>query len=45
MSEELVAEPFDAAAKKVEDAYEAAAEQLKIKVRKSKSDALKKISH
>jgi hypothetical protein len=44
VSEELVDEPFKEAAKRVEDAYERAAEDLKAKVQKSKADALKKVS-
>jgi hypothetical protein len=44
MSEDLVDEPFKSAAKRVEKAYDAAAEELKQKVAKSKSEALKKIS-
>jgi hypothetical protein len=44
MSEDLVEEPFKSAAKRVEDAYDKAAEELKAKVEKSKSAALKKIS-
>lgn len=45
MSEELVDEPFDDAAEHVEDAYGAAAEQLKAKVEKSKAEVLMKINH
>jgi hypothetical protein len=44
MSDELVDEPFDAAAKKVAEAYDQAAAELKAKVEKTKSEALKKIS-
>jgi len=44
MSEELVDEPFKSAAKRVEEAYDKAAEELKSKVEKSKSAALKKIT-
>ncbi len=44
MSEDLVDEPFKEAAKRVEDAYDRAAAELKEKVKKSKSDALKKVS-
>jgi hypothetical protein len=44
MSEDLVEEPFKAAAKQVEEAYERAEDELKSKVQKSKADALKKIS-
>jgi hypothetical protein len=44
MSEELVDEPFKSAAKRVEEAYGEAAEELKSKVKKSKATALKKIT-
>ena len=44
MTEELVDEPFAAASKRVNDAYDQAAADLKVKVEKAKSDALKKIS-
>ena len=44
MTEDVVDEPFRAAAKRVEEAYDRAAEELKAKVRKSKADALKKIT-
>jgi len=44
MSEDLVDEPFKTASKRVEDAYDKAVDELKSKVRKSKADALKKIS-
>jgi hypothetical protein len=44
MSEDLVNEPFRSAAKRVEDAYDQAAEALKTSVQKSKSEALKKVS-
>jgi len=44
MSGELVEESFKAAAKRVEEAYNRAEDELKSKVLKSKSDALKKIS-
>ncbi len=44
MSDNLVDEPFKAAAKRVEEAYDQAAEQLKAKIQKSKAEALKKIS-
>jgi len=44
MSEELVDEPFRSAARRVDEAYEKAKEELKSKVAKSKSAALKKIS-
>lgn len=43
MSEDLVDEPFKSAAKRVDDAFNQAAEDLKSKVVKSKSDALKKV--
>jgi hypothetical protein len=43
MSEDLVEEPFKSAAKRVSDAYDQAAEELKAKVGESKADALKKI--
>lgn len=44
MSGELVDEPFKSAAKRVEEAYDKAAEELKSKVEKSKAAALKKIT-
>ena len=44
MSEELVGKPFDSASKRVEEAYDRAAAELKGKVAKAKSEALKKIS-
>lgn len=44
MSEELVDEPFDSAAERVDEAYNQAKEELKSKVAKSESAALKKIS-
>jgi hypothetical protein len=44
MSEDLVEEPFRSAAKRVADAYDRAADELKARVEKAKSDALKKIS-
>ena len=44
MSDELVNEPFDSAVKRVEEAFDAAKDQLKSKVEKSKAAALKKIS-
>jgi hypothetical protein len=44
MSEELVEEPFKTAAKRLEEAYDKAAEELKSKVEKSKAAALKKIT-
>lgn len=44
MSSELVDEPFSAAAKRVEDAFDRAAEELKAKLQKAKADAMKKVS-
>ncbi len=44
MSEDLVDEPFKSAAKRVEEAYDKTAEELKAKVEKSKGAALKKIT-
>jgi len=44
MSEDLVEEPFKAVARKVEDAYDKAAADLKAKVEKAKSEALRKVS-
>jgi hypothetical protein len=44
MREDLVDEPFKAAAKRVEEAYDQAAEELKAKVQKSRAEALKKVS-
>jgi len=44
MSEDLVDEPFKSAAKRVEEAYDATADELKQKVAKSKAEALKRIS-
>jgi hypothetical protein len=44
MSEELVDEPFRAAAKRAEETFDRAAAELKSKVEKAKSEALKKIS-
>lgn len=44
MSEDLVDEPFKSAAKRVDDAYNQAAQELKAKVERSKAEALKKIS-
>ena len=44
MSEEFVDEQFRDAAKRVEDAYDQAAAELKAKVRKAKAEALKKVS-
>jgi hypothetical protein len=44
MSEDLVDAPFKPASKRVEEAYDKAAEEMKAKVQKSKADALKKVS-
>ena len=44
MSEDLVDEKFKSAAKKVEEAYDQAAADLKAQVEKAKSEALKKVS-
>ena len=44
MSDDLVEEPFKSAARRVDQAYDKAAEELKAKVEKSKAAALKKIS-
>ena len=44
MSDDLADEPFKSAAKKVADAYDQAADELKTKVEKAKADALKKIT-
>jgi hypothetical protein len=44
MSEDLVDEPFDSASRRVKEAYDQAAADLKAKVAKAKSEALKKIS-
>jgi len=44
MSEDLVEEPFRSAIKKVEEAYDKAAADLKARVEKAKSEALKKVS-
>jgi hypothetical protein len=44
MSEDLVDEPFRSAAKRVNESYDQAAEELKAKVEKAKSEALKKIT-
>lgn len=44
MSEDLVDEPFKSAAKRVRDAYDKAAEELKSRVERAKSQALKKVS-
>lgn len=44
MSEDLVDEKFKATVKRVNEAYDQAAEQLKSKVERAKSDTLKKLS-
>ena len=44
MSDEVVDEPFKTAAKKVEESYDRAAEELKSKVARSKAAALNKIT-
>lgn len=44
MSGDLVDEPFKSAIKRVGDAYDQAAADLKSKVEKAKSEALKKVS-
>jgi hypothetical protein len=44
MSEDLVDEPFKSAAKRVEEAYDKAAADLKAKVEKAKSEALREVS-
>ena len=44
MSGNLVDEPFKSAAKRVEEAYDQAAADLKSKVENAKSEALKKVS-
>jgi hypothetical protein len=44
MTEDFVDEPFAAASKRVKAAYDQAAEDLKAKVEKAKSDALKKVT-
>ena len=44
MSEDLVDPPFNDAARRVEEAYDQAAEELRAKVQKSKAEALKKVS-
>jgi hypothetical protein len=43
MSEDLVDGPFKSAAKRVQDAYDQAAADLKAKAEKAKSEALKKV--
>jgi hypothetical protein len=44
MSEDLVSGPFKSATERVDQSYDQAAEDLKSKVAKSKSAALKKVS-
>ncbi|MDG6983224.1 MAG: hypothetical protein JRN28_01510 [Nitrososphaerota archaeon] len=44
MSDNLADEPFKSATKRVAEAYDQAAEELKAKVEKAKAEALKKIS-
>ncbi|HKT22527.1 MAG TPA: hypothetical protein VJR06_07970 [Nitrososphaerales archaeon] len=44
MSDELVDEPFKSATKRVAEAYDQAADELRAKVEKAKADALKKIN-
>lgn len=44
MSEDLVDEPFRSAEKRVADAYDGAADELKSKVEKAKAKALKRVS-
>ncbi len=44
MSEDVIDEPFKAATKRVNEAYDLAAEELKFKVDRAKSEALKKIT-
>ena len=44
MSEDLVEEPFNSSAKRVEEAYDKADADLKAKVEKAKSEALKKVT-
>ena len=43
MSADLVDEPFRQTARRVEEAYDRSAEELKAKVRKAKDAALKKV--
>ena len=43
MSEEIVEEPFDSAAEKVEAEHQKAVASLRSKLEKAKSEALKKI--
>ncbi len=44
MSDEIVDEPFRAAADQVDESHREAVSQLKAKVQKAKADALKKVS-
>ena len=44
MSDNLVDEPFKSAAKRVAEAYDQTAAELKARVEKAKAEALKKIS-
>jgi hypothetical protein len=44
VSEDLVTEPFDSAAKQVDEAHERAVSDLKDKVAKAKAAALKKVA-
>jgi hypothetical protein len=44
MSEDLSEEPFESASQKVEDSYQVAVAELKSKVEKAKSSALKKLA-
>jgi hypothetical protein len=44
MTEETVDEPFDAAAEKIEAAHKQAVAELRSKLEKAKSAALKKVS-
>jgi hypothetical protein len=43
MSEDLVSEPFDAVSKRVQEAYDLTASELKEKVARARSEALKQI--
>ena len=43
MSEDLVDEPFKQAARKVEQAFDRAGEELKARVQEAKVEALKKV--
>jgi len=44
MNEDLVDQPFKSAVKKVDDAYSQAAKDMRAKVEKATSEALKKVS-